>query len=371
MSPRAEPGDGSTIRILTYNVLLGGERREERIAGVLARAGADLIALQEVRDDGMVERLAVRLGMTSVSGAPSDRGPLGLAVLTRLPIAAHRNRRHPGMLRSHLQVTVRPRPGERLRFHVVHLAARFGEKAKGEVRRLRELEAVLQDIAGEPRLPHLILGDFNSLSPGDHLEATRFFRRMNELRRARLLVRGADGWMGPAAGAEEALDARWLAQGIDPRLQGGVPSLPWVVGPLTGLLPERPAVDRVLGRAIERWTVPRLLEAGYTDCFRHLHPRAHGYTCATWLPGGAHRLHLRELRGGPPGGRLRRDDRAWPRRPRGGDRVGPFPGHRRAPSLTPVTTLEVRPPAPEARRPAGWSPPGSRGRRRPPARTRR
>jgi len=284
MPSRGEPGDGSTIRILTYNVLLGGERREERIAGVLARAGADLIALQEVGEDGMVERLAGRLGMAVVFGAPSDRGPLGLAVLTRLPIAAHRNRRHPGMLRSHLEVTVRPREGDRLRFHVVHLAARFGERAKGEARRLRELEAVLHDIAGEPRLPHLILGDFNSLSPGDHLEATRFFRRMNELRRARLLVRQADGWMGPTAGAEEALDARWLAQGIDPRLQGGVPSLPWVVGPLTGLLPERPAVDRVLGRAIERWTVPRLLEAGYTDCYRHLHPRAHGYTCATWLP---------------------------------------------------------------------------------------
>jgi exonuclease III len=27
-----------------------------------------------------------------------------------------------------------------------------------------------------------------------------------------------------------------------------------------------------------------MLEEGYTDCFRHLHPRAHGYTCATWMP---------------------------------------------------------------------------------------
>jgi exonuclease III len=30
--------------------------------------------------------------------------------------------------------------------------------------------------------------------------------------------------------------------------------------------------------------VARLLEAGYADCFRRLHPRATGYTCATWMP---------------------------------------------------------------------------------------
>jgi len=82
---RPESGAKSRIRILTYNILLGGERREERIASVLAHSGADLIALQEVRDNGMVARLAGELGMAAVSGPPSDGGSLGLAVLTRLP----------------------------------------------------------------------------------------------------------------------------------------------------------------------------------------------------------------------------------------------------------------------------------------------
>ena len=285
MRTRPERGTESRIRILTYNILLGGERREERIATVLAHSGADLIALQEVRDNGMVARLAGRLGMAAVSGSPSDGGSLGLAVLTRLPVAAHRNHCHGGMLRSHLEVTVAPPGGERLRLHVVHLAARFGERAKGEARRLEELEHVLADIRGEAAMPHLVVGDFNSLSPGDHLEATGFFRRMNELRKAGLLVRQDGGLMGPpAGGADESIAARWLAHGIDPDLQGGIPVLPWVVGPLTALVPERRGLDRLLGRAIERWAVPRMLEEGYTDCFRHLHPRAHGYTCATWMP---------------------------------------------------------------------------------------
>lgn len=274
------------LRVLTYNILLGGQRREERIAGVLSRSGADLIALQEVRDNGLLASLATQLGMTAITGPPSDGGPVGLAVLSRLPVVAHANHRHHGMLRSHLEVTVQPKRGERLRLHVVHLAARFGERAKGEARRMRELEAVLGDIGAGPPHPHLVLGDFNALAPGDHLEATRFFQRMNELRRARLLVRQADGWMGPEIGreVERSVDQRWLAHGIDPGLQAGVPALPWMIGPLTALLPQHRAVDRVLGRAIERWAVPRLLEDGYTDCFRHFHPRAHGYTCATWMP---------------------------------------------------------------------------------------
>ena len=64
----------------------------------------------------------------------------------------------------------------------------------------------------------------------------------------------------------------------------GIPVLPFLVYPLTALLPRSRAVDRVLGGTIERGTVARLLDSGYVDCFRHLHPRAHGYTCATRMP---------------------------------------------------------------------------------------
>jgi endonuclease/exonuclease/phosphatase family metal-dependent hydrolase len=276
----------ASVRLLTYNILLGAERRQERITRVLKHSRADLIALQEVRDDGLIARLGEALGMTHVRGEPSDGGPVGLAVLSRLPIVDHANRCHPGMLRSHLQVTVEPRPGTRWRVHVVHLAARFGERNKGEARRLHEVDSVLADIAQQPPLPHILVGDFNSLTPGDDLEATRFLRRMAALRRARLLVRQADGWMAPAGGdgAERDLDERWLAHGIDPSLQVGIPVLPSVVGPLTALVPESRRLDRLLGSMVERWAVPRLLEEGYVDCFRRLHPRAHGYTCATWLP---------------------------------------------------------------------------------------
>jgi len=282
-------GAAGRLRVVTYNLLLGGQGRGERIARVLQRRDADVIALQEASDLGLVRELAQDLGMRMVVAKPNDASKLNLAVLSRLPFTRWRAHRHPGrMLRAHLECEVAVQaPGlPRLRIHCIHLAARFGEKNQGEARRLRELDAILGDIARSGDTPHLLLGDFNTVAPGETVAATAFFTRMAELRRKGLLVRGLDGLVTPmeiAAGDDEAA-ALWEEAGVDPELNVGLPRLPWLVGPLTGVLPRHPLTDRVLNRFIERWTVPRLTEAGYVDCFRRLHPAGDGYTCATWLP---------------------------------------------------------------------------------------
>jgi endonuclease/exonuclease/phosphatase family metal-dependent hydrolase len=284
---RARPRN-RLLRVVTYNILLGGARREERITEVLRRTGADVITLQEVSNPAFAAELARSLGMELVIGHASDGSGINLAVLSRLPVRRWRNHTHRGrMLRSHLE-TVLTTGGDQvpeLHLHSVHLAARFGERKKGEERRRRELDALLSDLTETADAPHLIAGDFNSLAPGDHLEATAFFARMAELRRARVLVRQANGLVAPKrVGEDAAVDEAWLRVGVDPRLDVGIPVLPFVVYPLTALLPRSRVVDRVLGGTIERGTVARLLEAGYVDAYRHLHPRAHGYTCATWMP---------------------------------------------------------------------------------------
>jgi endonuclease/exonuclease/phosphatase family metal-dependent hydrolase len=258
---------------------------------VLTRVGADVLALQEVCDLDFLADLAATLKMQVVSGAPSDPSTsCHIAILSRLPVARSHNRQHRGqMLRSHLYAEVETggRNVPTIGVHCVHLAARFGERAKGEARRMRELTAILDDISHERPQPHMLIGDFNALSPGDPLAATRFFRRMHELRSAGLLVPRDNGYIGPVERDDTndaQLDAAWHAAGIDPRLDAGVPILPRQVWPLTSRLPVSPAVDRFLGRFIERWSVERLLALGYVDCFRRIHPRAQGRTCATWLP---------------------------------------------------------------------------------------
>jgi endonuclease/exonuclease/phosphatase family metal-dependent hydrolase len=278
------------IRVATYNILLGGESRRDLIRNVLRRVDADIVAVQEVREIETVRGLAKELGMEMFLGEPSDPdSPMHTAILTRLPVHAWRNRRHHGrMLRSHLHCDVETGGAELplIGVHCLHLAARFGDRNKGEARRIREIGAVLTDIADEPALPHLLIGDFNALSPGDPILATSFFRRMNDLRRAGLLVAGTNGILTPVAPEDDRRDDgladRWRRAGVDPRLLGGIPMLPRVVSPLTVGLPVSRAMDRFLGRLIERWTIERLLKEGYVDCYRRVHPRARGLTCATW-----------------------------------------------------------------------------------------
>jgi endonuclease/exonuclease/phosphatase family metal-dependent hydrolase len=288
--PRTSRPSARTMRVATYNILLGGERRRELVHDVLARIDADVVALQEVREVDPIRDIARDLGMELLVGAPSDPDSLmHTAILTRLPVRAWRNRRHHGrMLRSHLHCEVETGGTDlpTLGVHCVHLAARFGERNKGEARRIREIGAVLTDIAHETALPHMLIGDFNALAPSDDILATAFFRRMNDLRRAGLLVVASNGTLAPLeledeGGVSEVAD-RWRRAGVDPRLIGGIPVLPRLVSPLTAGIPVSRAMDRLLGRFIERWTVERLLKEGYVDCYRQVHPRARGLTCATW-----------------------------------------------------------------------------------------
>jgi endonuclease/exonuclease/phosphatase family metal-dependent hydrolase len=278
---------------MTYNILLGAPGREQRVIDVIDRWDPDVLALQEVTDLALVRRLARLRDLTLMVGKPSDPGEVRHnAVLSRLPVHAWHNHRHPGtMLRSHLEVALEAGNGVVggvFRVHCLHLAARFGERAHGESRRLRELDAVDGDLGRMEAVPHLMVGDFNSVSPGDTVAATRFIWKMHALRRAGLLVQGEDGLWGPSertpGGADGDRERLWHEAGVDPRLEIGMPRLPGILFAVTRGVPRGHAVDRLVGRFIERWSVERMLAAGYADCYRLLHPRAPGYTCATWVP---------------------------------------------------------------------------------------
>ncbi len=289
--PMTSNGGAPRLRVVTYNILLGGGGREDRIAAVLERSGADVIALQECTDLDLVRVIGERLSMEVMVGESSDGSDLNLAILSRLPVRRWKNHRHPNvMLRGHLECEVGTgvRGFSRVRVHCLHLAARFGERANGETRRMQEMQSVLHDIGQARELPHLITGDLNSIAPGDNVAASAFLARMAELRRAGVVVRGLDGLLGPVergSAGEAEVAGRYQKVGIDPDLDVGLPRLPWILTPFTEVLPRLPYTDRFLNTHIQRWTVDHLLKAGYTDCFRELHRGGDpGYTCATWMP---------------------------------------------------------------------------------------
>ena len=120
----------------------------------------------------------------------------------------------------HAFVEVAP-AGVDLRLFGVHLSAVHA--AWTERRRLFELRALLESIAAQQHGLHAIAGDFNTLAPGEELDLER----------------------------------------LPPRLRPFV----WLSG----------------GRI--KWrTIHTVIERGYVDCFRTLHPDDRGLTMPTWDP---------------------------------------------------------------------------------------
>jgi exonuclease III len=92
-----------------------------------------------------------------------------------------------------------------------------------EIRRWQAVGKLLAIIRRRPPGPHLIVGDLNAIGPGDRVHQRRNPPRMKRVMMLQL-------------------------------------------------------------RLIFRLAIPRLLKAGYTDCFRHLHPEADGFTWWTINP---------------------------------------------------------------------------------------
>lgn len=111
--------------------------------------------------------------------------------------------------------------GVECRIFGLHLVAWFSKWS--ERKRTRELRALLDGIRQHQHGFHLIAGDFNALAPGELLQV----RRMPRWIRAMI----------------------WLS-----------------------------------GRDISRETIQTMLDEGYLDAWRHLHPQDPGYTFPTWDP---------------------------------------------------------------------------------------
>jgi len=170
--------------------------------------------LQEATRPEVVERVARASGMTQWG---AQRGA-SLGFLSRRTVA-HAAWYRPRISR-HAFLEIVP-DGLPWRIFGVHLSAVHA--AWTEQRRVFELRALLNAIAKHQHGAHALVGDFNTVAPGDMLD----FRKLPA--RLRALV--------------------WLSGG------------------------------RV------RWrTIQTVLDAGYRDAFRHLHPDLVGNTFPTWDP---------------------------------------------------------------------------------------
>jgi len=161
-----------TLRLLSYNIRYGGVGREAAIAAVIDAAAPDLVVLQEATSPSVVEQLARRTGMAQWG---SRRGR-SLGFLSRRPVA--HVEWHKAPLSRHAFLEIVPDEGT-WRTYGVHLAAVHA--AWTERRRVYELGALLASIGRRRPGPHALIGDFNTIAPGEVLDVARLPRRLRAL----------------------------------------------------------------------------------------------------------------------------------------------------------------------------------------------
>jgi endonuclease/exonuclease/phosphatase family metal-dependent hydrolase len=203
-----------SLKLLSYNVQHGGAGREARLASVIRDCEPDLVVFQEATRPSVVAALAKETGMEHWAARARESA----AFISRVPVESHRwhSLIRPG--RGFMEIVL---SGGRGRVYGVHLSAVHSNWT--ERRRRRELDLMLKSVPHGPEDFHVFVGDFNTLAPG------------------------------------EMLDARKLP----PRLR----ALVWLSG----------------GR-VRYETIQTMLDAGYVDGYRFLNASDAGYTFPVWDP---------------------------------------------------------------------------------------
>jgi exodeoxyribonuclease-3 len=203
-----------TLKLLSYNIHFGGRKREARLAEVIRGVAPDIVVFQEATDPRVIETLAGATGLNFHAARPAH----SIAYISRVEIARHEWHYPVGAKHSFLEIEL-AEGGARI--FGLHLSARFSKWS--ERQRALEIRALLKGIEQHQHGFHVLVGDFNTLAPGELLDAGRM----------------------PA----------WIR------------ALIWMSG-----------------HDIQRETIQIMLTANYLDGYRMLYPDDKGYTFPTWDP---------------------------------------------------------------------------------------
>jgi exonuclease III len=202
------------------NILDNGHRREAALLEVMLAAQPDVIILQELMHPATLERFATALEVQAFFAPGNSKRHLG--ILSRIPIiAATSYRPFPPIRTTILDATLAVLPQHPLHLLGIHLVPH--PMLPLELWRWWEIRVLVRYVQRYQRQPCLIAGDFNAIAPGDRAVVHAL---PNGLKR---LV---------------------LAQ----------------------------------GGHVFHYALAALTAAGFTDCYRALHPQAAGYTLPSTRP---------------------------------------------------------------------------------------
>ena len=150
------------LRILSYNILFGGQDRLPLIARVIHRHQPDAVALLEANSQSNVEALAQQLGMNVTFGEANST--FHIAWLSRFPILRMENHRLPILEKTLLEIDFYWE-GTELALFATHLRA--GRLQEQDHYRAMEMQAILGLLRSPGRQPHVLVGDLNTVHPAD------------------------------------------------------------------------------------------------------------------------------------------------------------------------------------------------------------
>ena len=190
------------MRLVSYNILDGGEGRAEALAEVIEAQRPDIVALVEADSAAVVERIAGRLKMEFVMAAGRRHGA---AILARWPILESVNHSllHEEFSDCVLEATLGAPLGVEWTLAAVHLHPRA--RVEDEERRIREIDRILELFAvhRKENRPHVLAGDFNANSPIQTIEPDKCKPRTRE-------DIAANGGELPRAAIQKLLDAGYI-----------------------------------------------------------------------------------------------------------------------------------------------------------------
>lgn len=264
----------TSLVVMTYNILIGGaEGRIHAVEAVIRAQQPDIVGVQEANDPAACLALADRLGMQCVIGYSTNG--YHVALLSRWPIRSWANYGRPIFQKGLIEVVIDV-PDEPLPWHIFvgHLTADFYQGYAAERHRTAEIREIVACMATARSLghPHALLGDFNTLAPGEPFDAVSLIARVSEL------------------DAERARHQRNLDG--QPHLKFVVPPVLHPLLPVIRAIPTTPWLAGLCNFAVNlllpRQAVPTLQRAGYVDCLRHSYPdpRQVPPTCPLPRPAG-------------------------------------------------------------------------------------
>lgn len=152
------------MRLVSYNILDGGQGRADPLAEVIAAQNPDIVVLVEADDQDVVDRIAGRLKMDRIIVEGRRHGA---AVFSRWNIVESINHAllHEEFSDCLLEARLADPAGLEWTVAAVHLHPHAGDQ--DERRREREVEAILKIFASyrSDGRAHVLAGDFNANSP--------------------------------------------------------------------------------------------------------------------------------------------------------------------------------------------------------------